>query len=122
MKISRNIAFAAALLAVALLPTVALAQTTSFSIEDIGGTLGLGTADLKDTVVNVIQWVLGILALIAVVMIIYGGFIWLTAAGDDSKIDKAKKIISAAVVGLIVVILAWAIVIFVAGTTANVTQ
>lgn len=122
MKISRNIAFAAALLAVVLLPTAALAQATSFSIENIGGSIGLGTSDLKQTVINIIQWVLGILALVAVVMIIYGGFTWLTAAGDDTKIDKAKKVISAAVVGLIVVILAWAIVIFIAGTTANVTQ
>jgi type IV secretory pathway VirB2 component (pilin) len=110
-------------LAVALLPTVALAQTpTPFSIEDIGTTIGLGTADLKDTVVNIIQWVLGILALLAVVFVIYGGFMWLTSSGDESRIESAKKTISAAVIGLIVVLLAWAIVIFVAGTTANVTE
>lgn len=119
MKI-KKIALLSTLLMLVALPVAA--QTTSFSIEDVGGTLGLGTADLKDTVVNIIQWVLGILALIAVVMIILGGFQWLTAAGNDEKIEKAKKIISAAVIGLIIVLLAWAIVIFVAGTTANVTQ
>ncbi|MBI3115589.1 MAG: hypothetical protein HYZ09_03835, partial [Candidatus Kerfeldbacteria bacterium] len=46
---------------------------------------------------------------------------WMTAAGNDERIDKAKKVISAAVIGLIIVLLAWAIVIFVAGTTANVS-
>ena len=107
-------------LALLALPLVASAAT-SYTIENIGGSIGLGTADLKSTVVNVIQWVLGILALVAVIMIIIGGFQWMTAAGNEEKIEKAKKVISAAVIGLIIVLLAWAIVIFVAGTTANVT-
>ena len=101
------------------LPFTALA--TPLSIEDIGGTLGLGTADLKATVINILQWVLGILALVAVIMIIMGGVWWMTAGGNEEKIEKAKKIISAAVIGLIIVMLAWAIVIFVANTTKNVT-
>jgi hypothetical protein len=71
--------------------------------------------------VNIINWVLGIMALVAVVFVIYGGFVWMTAGGNEEKIEKAKKIIGAAVVGLIVILLAWAIVIFVAGTTSNVT-
>ena len=103
------------------LPFVAQA-VTGYSIENIGGLVGLGTADLKSTVVHIIQWVLGILALVAVVMIIYGGFVWMMAAGNEERIEKAKKVISAAVVGLIIIMLAWAIVIFVAGTTANVVK
>ncbi len=112
---------ASTLFALALVVAPIAVAQTSFSIENIGGSVGLGTSDLKQTVVNVIQWVLGILALVAVLMIIVGGFQWMTAAGNDERIDKAKKIISAAVIGLIIVLLAWAIVIFVAGTTANVT-
>ena len=54
-------------------------------------------------------------------MIIYGGFVWLTAGGSEDRIATAKKVISAAVIGLIIVLLAWAIVIFVAQTTADVT-
>ncbi|MBI4089836.1 MAG: hypothetical protein HY421_00370 [Candidatus Kerfeldbacteria bacterium] len=118
-KISK-IAAGLALASAAAFPLVAGAATP-FSIEDIGGSVGLGTSDLKDTIVNIISWVLGILALLAVVFVIYGGFIWLTAGGNEDRIEKAKKIIGAAIVGLIVVMLAWAIVIFVAGTTANVT-
>ncbi len=120
MKNISKLATGLALAAAAAFPIVA-AAATPLSLENTGGSLGLGTADLKQTVVNIISWVLGILALVAVVMIIYGGFIWLTAAGNEEKIEKAKKIIGAAVVGLIVVLLAWAIVIFVAGTTKNVT-
>jgi hypothetical protein len=102
--------------------TVLAAAGTPYTIENIGGSLGLGTADLKATVINIIQWVLGILALVAVVMVIWGGITWMTAGGNEERIDKAKKIISAAVIGLVIVLLAWAIVIFVARTFANTVQ
>lgn len=105
-----------------VLPSEVSAQTaTSFSIESVGEQVGLGDADLKQTVINILRWVLGFMTLIAVVFIIYGGFVWLTAGGNEENVEKAKKIISAAVIGLIVILLAWAIVIFVARTTANVT-
>ena len=54
-------------------------------------------------------------------MILIGGFQWMTAAGNEEKVEKAKKIISAAIVGLIIILLAWAIVNFVIGTTSNVS-
>ncbi len=121
MKKVTKIAAGLGLAATLALPGLAFAQTAYTIADDIGGSVGLGTADLKTTVINIISWVLGILALVAVVMIIIGGFQWLTAAGNEEKIEKAKKVISAAVIGLIIVLLAWAIVIFVAGTTKNVT-
>lgn len=91
------------------------------SIESVGSQIGLGNADLKKTVLNILQMVLGLLAFVAVIMVILGGFTWLTAAGNEEKVERAKKIISAAVIGLIIVLLAWAVVIFVTRTTANVT-
>ena len=119
--------FAKVALALGIVATLAVPATTfaftatSFSIEQIGSQIGLGNADLKTTVLNIIRLVLGLMTLIAVVLIIYGGFVWLTAAGNEENVEKAKKIISAAVIGLIIILLAWAIVIFVARTTANVT-
>jgi len=97
------------------------AVTFAVSFEPVGETLGLGTADLKETVINVINWVLGLLGIIAVIMILVGGFQWMTAAGNEEKVEKAKKVISAAIVGLIIILLAWAIVNFVIGTTSNVS-
>lgn len=54
-------------------------------------------------------------------MIIFAGFIAATASGEERG-KKAKKIVVGAVIGLIIVLLDWAVVIFVSGTTANVTQ
>lgn len=109
------------LAAAVLMPLVATAATP-YSIESIGSAIGLRDTDLKRTVINIIQWVLGILAILAVALVIYGGFLWMTSAGNEERVDKGKKVISAALIGLVVVILAWAIVIFIAGTTANVTS
>lgn len=100
---------------------VPLAASAQLSIENIGGTLGLGSADLKQTVINIIQWFLGLLGLVAIVMILYGGFTWMTAGGNEDKIDTAKQIISAAAIGLVIVLISWAIVTFVIQTTSNVT-
>jgi len=101
-----------------MLPLTVFAQV---NIGTYGPTFGLGTADLASSVIKIVQWILGFLGLIAVIMILYGGFIWMTAGGNEEKVASAKKIISAAVIGLIVVLLAWAIVIFVVQTTSNVT-
>lgn len=97
----------------------AIAQTT-FSVESVGGQLGLGDADLKETMLNVLRWVLGIMALVAVAMIIFSGIIAATSS-DEDRAATAKKVISGAVIGLVVILLAWAIVIFVTRSTANVT-
>ncbi len=94
---------------------------TALANDNYGQQLGLGEADLKEVTLNIIKLVLGLMTLVGVVLIIYGGMIWLTAAGNEERVDKAKRIISAAVIGLIIVLLAWAIVIFVARTTSNVT-
>lgn len=118
-----KVAVALGSIAMLALPVVSQAITpTTFSIESIGSQIGLGNADLKTTVLNIVRLLLGLMTLIAVVLVIYGGFVWLTAAGNEERVEKAKKIISAAVIGLIVILLAWAIVIFVANTTANVTS
>jgi len=109
------------LLSVALLalPAIAVAQVNINS--GYGTTFGLGTADLESTVVQIVQWVLGFLGLIAVIFMLYGGFVWMTAGGNEEKVAKAKKVIGAAVIGLIIVLLAWAIVIFVVQQTGEVT-
>jgi hypothetical protein len=102
---------------VVLMPIISSALT----LEGVGDTIGVGSADLKSTVIKIIQWVLGLLGLIAVIMIMYGVFGALTSSGNEDKMAFAKKTIIAAVIGLVVVLLAWAIVFFVARTATNVS-
>lgn len=110
------------MVAIAVGAVAALPARAQLTIEDLGPSLGLGSADLKQSAINILQFVLTLMGLIAVTVIIYGGIVWMTAAGNEQRVDKAKKIITSAAIGLIVIILSWAIVIFVVGTTSNVTQ
>lgn len=96
------------------------AAATSFSIESIGDQTGLGSADLRQIIINIIRWALGILTLVAVVYMMYGGYIWLTAAGNEQRVEKAKQVILQAAIGLVIVLMAWAIVLFIVRTTSNV--
>lgn len=97
-----------------------LAAQTTFSVESIGSQLGLGDADLRETTINVLRWVLGIMALVAVAMIIFSGIIAATSS-DEDRAATAKKVIAGAVIGLIIILMAWAIVIFTTRTTSNIT-
>ncbi len=66
-----------------------------------------GDKGLIKTVVNVLLWVVGILS---VIMIIFSGFRYITSSGDASKTKSAQSTLIYSVVGLIVAIMAWAIV------------
>lgn len=118
MKKFKRILAVTALVSMATLGLAPIVNAGLTSVDtDVGGELGYDESgtDLKATIVNIVQWALGFLALIAVIMIIIGGFMWMTAGGNEERVEKAKKMISAAVIGLIIVLLAWAIVIFVIG-------
>lgn len=86
---------------------------------NIGSSIGYGSSDLQQTVIAIIQWILGLLALIAVIMILIGGFKWMTAGGNEEKIESAKKLLTAAIIGLVIVLLAWAITIFAINVLKN---
>ncbi|MFA6393628.1 MAG: IPT/TIG domain-containing protein [Patescibacteria group bacterium] len=77
-----------------------------------GEQIGLSSASPKTVIVNVVRVLLGFLALVAVIIIMYGGFIWMTAGGNAEKIEKAKKILRNAAIGLLIILSAFAIVSF----------
>ncbi len=107
-------------LLVVAVPLISSAVTIN---PNLGSTLTLGTADLESTVIKIIQWALGFLGLIAVIMIIYGGFMLLTVGqGNADRAASSKTIIIAASVGLVIILIAWSIVTFVVKTTTTVTQ
>jgi len=70
----------------------------------------------------VINIILGFLGIIAVVLILFGGFMWMTAAGSEEKIGTAKKIMSAGVIGLVIVLAAFGIARFVISSMITATS
>jgi hypothetical protein len=81
--------------------------------DEFAGEAGLGSGDLPTTIAAIIRAALGFLGIIAVVIILYGGFKWMTAGGNTDKVDEAKKIIIQGVIGLVIVLSAFAIASFV---------
>jgi hypothetical protein len=94
----------------------ALAQVNT-SIEGIA----LSDRSPVEVVLYIISWALGILALIAVVIILYGGFVWMTSGGNEEKVEKAKQILKAAAIGLLIILSAWGIVLYVLGVLQDAT-
>lgn len=70
-------------------------------------------ADLAETVGSIIQTVLTFLGVIFLVLIIYGGFMWMTAHGSEDKVSKAKNLITEAIIGLVIVLGAYLITYYV---------
>jgi hypothetical protein len=105
------------LAALPLVPATAFAEVNA--IDSIGqGVQGAGgktasTTELTDLIKSIINVMLFILGAIAVIMIIIGGIRYTTSNGDASATKGAKDTILYAVIGLIVAILAYAIVNFV---------
>ncbi len=96
-----------------LFPGIVGAQGTDrFGLEAAAGT-GLGTTDLIVVISNIVRIILGTLGILAVLIILYAGFVWMTASGDSDKVEKAKKILVSAVIGLVIIFSAFAIASFI---------
>lgn len=75
-----------------------------------------GDYEINDFIIlalKISQWIFGIVGSLTLIMFIYGGFTFLVSAGSSDKVSQAKKIIVAAVIGLIIVFASWLIINFV---------
>jgi len=108
--------------AIAVLPFGAMISTAHAQIEavNIEGNLnsvnthsGLGDKPLEETLGMLISVLLGLLGIIFLVLVIWAGFLWMTAGGDEKKVAQAKSIIITAVVGMVILLSAYAISSFV---------
>lgn len=93
---------------------VALAQSTiDAGFGYIQNNIGMGTQDVRITIANIIRVMMGLLGLAAVIIIIYGAVMYMTSAGELEKIKTAKKLLTGAVIGLVIVLSAFAIASFI---------
>jgi amino acid transporter len=125
--IKKSISFAS-LIFFLLISTSALAQEitpnqnqTNASLADrlsgptqvMGDSAGFSDVSLGYIIATVIQAALSLLAIIFLVIMVFAGYRWMTASGNEESIKKAQESIKRAIIGLVIVILAYAITAFV---------
>ncbi len=81
--------------------------------DQVGQVIGTGTQDIRITIARIVRVALGLLGTVALLIILYAGFIWMTAAGDAEKVDRAKRILTSAAIGLAIILSAFAITSFI---------
>lgn len=113
----RNI-FITLLLSLVLIPYSANAAPTLQDARGIfvdAGEVAFGgqPPSLPTTLATIVRGALSLLGLIFISLIVYAGFLWMTAGGDDKRVGKAKDIIQQAIIGLAITLSAYAITNFV---------
>ena len=87
--------------------------TGATQVNDIGILSPIGAASLQEVVARAINTILGIVGSFALVMVIYGGIVLLTAAGKQETIKKGKDVLTWAIIGVIVVLISYMAVSFI---------
>jgi hypothetical protein len=88
----------------------------------VSDAIGLGDKDPREIAASVIKVALGFLGIIAVAIILLGGFKWMTAGGNEEKVEESKKLITAGIIGLIIILASWGIATFVINSLFTATQ
>lgn len=76
--------------------------------QNIGGTEGKEKV-LVVIIVEIVKDILSLLGIVFVILSVYAGYLWMTAGGNDEQVGKAKTLIRDAVIGLIIILSAYAI-------------
>lgn len=96
------------------------AQDT-FGLDQIDTNVELGNEDIRVTIAKIIRAILGVLGIIALGIVLYGGFVWMTAGGSEEKISTAKKILINGGIGLVIVLSSFSITQFIIGKLSQAT-
>ncbi len=110
MKTTKILATASSVFSGLFLTSAAYAQ----SANDYLGKITVGKdGDLMTLIYSLINWSIGIAALVCVVVLIFSGYKYITAAGDENKVESATKTLTFAIIGLVVCFIAVILVRFV---------
>ncbi len=91
---------------------------------NLGNGQGAATAgsQLPILVGRIIRTLLGLIGIIFLVLMVYAGFLWMTARGESDPVDKAKDIIKQSIIGIIIIFLAYALTGFIINAVIRATS
>lgn len=82
-------------------------------INEVGNDIVLSASDPRTTAARIINIVMLSLGVIAVGLIVYAGFLWMTSNGEEEKVEKARNILKNGIIGLVIILSAWGIASFI---------
>ncbi len=106
------------------LPAFAAGGLTAndLGVNAIQGEIKLGSGDVRETAARIINVALGFLGIISVIIVLLGGFKYMLSGGSTEKTDEARKLIVSGIIGLAIILSAWAITSFVITRLISATQ
>ncbi len=119
------------LLTVLILPAMVQATVVGFDPKDgdktglikseLDETLALGQIAPTEVAFDLINTALTLLGTVCVILIIYAGFIWVWARGNQEEVQRAKEILQGTIIGLLIVLASLGIARFVFTTVGDIT-
>lgn len=103
-------AFSLALVALVVAVPDASAQ---FGLDTAAGGAGLKNPGIPALIGRVLKALLGFVGTLFLILMVYAGFLWMTARGDSKKVDQAKQMITGAIIGVVIIAGAYAMTDFV---------
>ncbi|MBU0531266.1 MAG: hypothetical protein ABIG32_00775 [Candidatus Uhrbacteria bacterium] len=82
-------------------------------LSEVGAATGLPETDIRVVVARIIRTAILLVGIIFFAIVVYGGFIWMTSAGEAEKINRAKAILRNGAIGLVIILSSYAIASFV---------
>jgi hypothetical protein len=102
--------------------TAHAANTIRDGVNSFGQAIGLGNPDIRTIAARLIKTALSLLGIILLLMFLWGGFLFMTSGGDDEQRSKAKSTILNAIIGLVIILTANSIVVYVIGALTTATN
>ncbi|OGH82899.1 MAG: hypothetical protein A2469_03325 [Candidatus Magasanikbacteria bacterium RIFOXYC2_FULL_40_16] len=123
MKI-KKILFFTLLAGLVFLPMIAFAQTkpniglgddglVKDAVKEAGYNSNTTETTFASTLGAVVKILMNFSGVIFMSLMVYAGFLWMTARGEEAKVDKAQSIIKASIIGLVIVVSAYSITFFI---------
>jgi len=88
-------------------------QTDMYGLQPVQDNIALASTDIRLIIARIIRAVLGLLGIVAISIIIYAGYTIMTSGGNEEKVEKGKKTLINAFIGLAIILSAFSIVQFV---------
>lgn len=126
MKLKSLILFGLLGLSFIIMPSFSVARASAINtylrLDEVLESAGSGgdalrsVSDPEDKITSIIGTILSFVGVAFLILMIYGGILWMTSRGNATQIDKAKGILINGIIGLVIVIFAYAITAYIGNT------